>query len=753
MENIFITLKFFVVLILLAFIFPRPVIMGQKAPSEYVNLLIGTATFEDEEYLGNTPPDGFYSYYGCVIPGPHTPTGLVMLSPITSFSGFNHARGSGYRHTDSTIMGFVHLSHQYSRNANISFMPMIGDLEISPGSLEEPDTGYRSRKNFKSEIAKPNYYSVLLEDYNTKAEFTVTDNVGFHRYTFPSTDKARILIDLSISQDNVEYAHVSVEDSMHVSGWQKCGTYTVYFYSEFDKPFASYGTWKDEDIYPGNGEQTGKKVGGFFEYRISDENEVQVKVGISLRSIQDAKMKLNEEIPGWNFDKISTETENRWNNLLSRIKVEGGTENQKTLFYTSLCRCFYGRHNVVNGLIPTILIQQLVRPEWFNGYMRDLKWNSGDIGGFWGLGSASAILGIYRRGITNFDLEAAYEAYCTTENSRRRKIREYNKWGYIPYTEYNKNEEQFLYADVVNRTLGYAYTDYCIAKIAKILGKNEDYTYFMKSSNNYRNLFDSETGFFRAKDASGEWWSKEQFDPAKPYWIRFYREGNAWQWLWLVPHNLNDLIQLLGGKDKFVNKLDDFFAIPYDPKETEGIFNDTYRVSGYKGVVDVTGMIGQYCHGNETDRFVPYYYTFVGQSWKTQKIVRKIIDKLYKAKPGGLCGMDDYGGLSSWYVFSSMGFYPVRPELPVYNIGSPIFEKITIDVDKRGKFVIEAKNVSEKNKYIQSATLNGETHNKSWFEHSALLKGGKLVLQMGSTPNKEWSSASAAAPPSMFNAD
>ncbi len=707
-----------------------------KRPVEYVNALIGTAPFEDKQYLGNNPPKGEELYTGDVVPGAMALDGTVKLGPDTGFEGVFHMRGTAYRYTDTSIMGFSHTHHEYNRYANILFMPATGPLKTNPGTRDNPSEGYRSHKDPSRERATAGYYTVFLTDYKVNVELTATRNAGFHRYKFPKSGEARVLIDLSTSHQQVLEAHLEVLDNRRVAGWQKCKGYTVYFAAEFNKPFASFGTWKAGEARTGSKMETGAPIGVFLNYATSEGETVLAKVGISLTDADSAGKSLAAEIPGWDFDAVKKKTQEEWNNILSRVEVEGGTEGERINFYSSLYRVIASEY--ILGWPLHGAVQSIIRPEWVAERLKTYKWTT-TRGGFWGPSYAPWTAGMYARGFRDFDLTAAFEAFRRSATDPKvgwERVADYLRLGYIASRE-RSDQGQLADSvpgggrpDVVNRTLGYAYEDYAIAQLAKALNRTDDYEYFLSRSGNYRLLFDPITGFMRGRRPDGSWVTP--FDPTAPYGQRYYREGTAWHYLWLVPHDLQGLIDLLGGRDVFVRKLDEFFTTPYNPQEP---------------MRDVTGVIGQYVHGNETDRQAPYYYNYAGAPWKSQEIVRRIMRVLHRPEPGGLCGMDDNSYLTGWYVFSAMGFYPVEPARAVYVIGSPVFSKVTIRLP-RGTFTIEARNASGNNIYIQSASLNGKPLDRTYFGHSDIIPGGRLTFEMGPAPNKQWAAAPEAAPPS-----
>jgi putative alpha-1,2-mannosidase len=705
-------------------------------PAQLVNTLIGTAPPDDPEFLGNNPPKGEELYYGSVVPGATALDGTVKLGPDTGFDGIFHVRGSSYRYTDPSIMGFSHTHHEYNRFANVLFMPSIGPIKTVPGSRENPSEGYRSRKDASRERGTAGYYTVFLTDHGIQVELTATKNAGMHRYIFPRSEQAHLLIDLASAANStpVQEAHVEIPDNRHVVGWERCkGNITVYFHAEFNKPFKSFGTWQNGQVQPGSGSQTGRPIGAYLDFATSSGEAILVKVGISFAGA-DAARQNSSEIPGWDFDGVRKEAEAGWNAVLRRVEVEGGTEAERVNFYTSLYRAMASDNF---GWPNGGAVQTLVRPEWVSQRLAHNRWDY-TRGGFWGPQMAPWVMGAYTRGIRGFDVAAAYESLrkSATEPARGwERLADYMRLGYIPTEEPGASQPTADSVpgrpDVVNRTLGYAYEDFCIAQLALALGRRSDYEFFLMRSGSYRMLYDPTTGFMRARRHDGSWVAP--FDPSMPYGQRFYREGTAWHYLWLVPHDVQGLIGLMGGAKPFVEKLDEFFTNRYNPKEP---------------MRDLTGMIGQYTHGNEHDRHAPYLYSYAGAPWKTQQIVRKIMRLLHKPTPGGLCGMDDNGYLTGWYVFSALGFYPVEPALGAYVIGSPVFRKATLALGT-GRFVVEARDASDENIYIQSATLNGKPLDRPWFRHSELMADGRLVLQMGPSPQKQWGAAPSAAPPSV----
>jgi len=733
-------------------------------------------------------------YHGHTFPGAALPGGMVQLSPDTGVEGWDWS--SGYHYSDLSLMGFSHL-HRSGMGAgdwgDVLLMPTTGGLKVIPGSKENPDVGYRSRFSHEEETASPGYYSVKLKDYAVKAELTLTERAGFHRYTFPKSEAAHIIIDAGhgIRESYRIGSEVEIISDTEIQGHRASQGFVkhkdVFFCAKFSKPFQASGTWSEDIIKPGSKEDSGVYTGAYVDYTTSEGETIEVKVGISYTNIEQARLNLETEIQGWNFEEIKENATAKWNKALSLIEVQLPEENtpefnqeKMTIFYTALYHAllfpatfsdvdgkYMGLDNQVhtaNGFtylsdfslwdthraqmplltlidpqrslnsIKTMLAQYdqggwLPTPQQFgNSYTNDMI----------GDHPVSVIVDAYLKGINDFDAEKAYEAVKknameTPPADHRSKgrvgLEYYLKYGYIPY---NKMRES------VSRTLEYAYNDWCVAQFARALGKTEDYKYFLKRTASYKNVIDTSIGFARPKDDQGNW-----LVPFNPTFVghgseRHYTEANAWQYTWFVPHDVQGLIELEGGRDKFLAKLDSLFTISSEIQETGA---------------DVTGLIGQYAHGNEPSHHTLYLFNYAGMPWKTQYMARKVMDEMYHDGPDGLCGNEDMGQMSAWYVLSAMGFYPVAPGQNVYVIGSPAFSKAVLHLDENyyntNKLVIEATGNSPANKYIQSATLNGEVLNRPWFSHDDIKNGATLTFQMGAEPNKTWGSRPEDAPPSM----
>ena len=709
-----------------------------------------------QEMTKNVDPFIGTGGHGHTFPGATLPFGMVQLSPDTGIDGWDWC--SGYHASDTSIMGFshTHLSGTgRSDLGDILLMPTTGQLKFTPGSKQHPDDGYRSRYDHKNEHASPGYYSVLLDDYNITAELTTTQRVGFHKYTFPKSDSANIIIDLGhgIRDRPVETEITFVSDT-RIEGFRKSrgwAKHSIFFTMEFSKPFKSFGIMNAGDLVMNQQNSKGQAVKGFVSFETKEGESILVKVALSAVSVEGATLNLTTELPAWNFEKTRENANSVWNDALSKITVEGGTENQRTIFYTSMYHAMIhpntyfdvdgkykgmdqeihdskgaGYYSVFSlwdtyrALHPLLTIIQPKKNEEFVDNFISKYYAQTDILPKWafvsdevhtmiGYHSVSVIFDAYMKGARNFDVAKAFEAMKNTADINHDGIDFYKTNGYVASDLVNHRS--------VSKTLEYAYDDWCIAMMAKELGHEEDFIRYMNRATNYKKTFNSATGFMQARNTNGNWVS-----PLNPYEVSVhYTEANAWQYSFYVPHDVQGLIDLYGGKKALNEKLDTMFT-------DETRFGEDTN--------DVTGLIGQYAHGNEPSHHMAYLYNYTGKPWKTQKLARKIIDELYTSERDGLSGNEDCGQMSAWYVFSAMGFYPVSPGTNEYGIGSPIFDKVTIKNDTGQDFVIKVKNASPSNHYIQSATLDGVTYTKNFFTHADIVSGKEIVFEMGPEPNK-----------------
>ncbi len=724
---------------------------------KYLILISGLALFfackntGDNDLTKYVDPFIGTDYHGHTFPGATAPFGLVQLSPDTRMENWDGS--SGYHYTDKTIMGFSH-THLSGTGApeycDVLLMPTTGEVQWLPGDEDDPSTGYRSAFSHDNEIASPGYYSVLLDDHGIRAELTATMRAGMHRYTFPAAENANIIIELK-NRDRVIDAGINVVSDTEISGYRRSVRWAkdqhVYFYAVFSKPFETYGIAVQDKLKDGLTHTTDTNVKAFVRYKTTEGEKILVKVGISAVSTENAKMNLEAEIVGWNFDDVRKKTETQWNDYLKKIVVEGGTEKERRIFYTALYHTaihpntfsdvdgsyrgvdlkvhkaegftrytVFSLWDVFRTQMPLFTI---IEPARMNDFIKSFlaayrhrgrlpHWE------IWGQHSGSmighhslpVILDAYAKGIRDYDVSLAYEAMKNQVDHTGY----YARMGFVPADKGGGS---------VSVTAEFAYNDWCLAEMAKLLGHDEDYLTYQTRAQNYRYLFDRETGFMRPRNSDRSW--VEPFDPGHP--SEHFVEGNAWHYSLFTPQDVTGLINLIGGDKAFEAWLDGLFT-------TESDIDDK--------VVDATGLIGQYAHGNEPSHHMAYLYNYAGAAPKTQAIVRQILATKYDDTPSGLEGNEDCGQMSAWYIMSAMGFYPVTPGMPVYTIGSPVFDKVTVHLENGKDFIVEAKSNSAKNIYIQSATLNGKPYTKSWFSHDEIVNGGRLVFEMGDKPNYEW---------------
>jgi predicted alpha-1,2-mannosidase len=750
---------------------------AQKRPVDSVNTLVGTAPLDKQKLIGNAPPPGELLYTGITSPGAVLPHGTTDFAPINNNLALSYPAGVGmsYDYLLHTMIGFS------SAMPGMVVMPVVGPWTVPPertGSVYE-----RS-----SQIATPGYYSVYLDDFHIKAEMTVTYWTGMYRFTFPESNHSHILMDMGPRGGAIE---ISDEHTVRgcgerwlpgsVSGTRPFGTAQTCFVAVFSRPFKSFGTFREEPpsrpgrysflgdkkVTRGGKAESGPYAGVYLNFDTSEGEQVLIKVATA-DDYQDAQQRLETYSSGWDFDGIHQQAVKIWANLLDTIDVQGGTPHERMLFYSNYFHSFASPHLVArkgmrfrgpDGKVQTadydhygpvpfwdtgrnqIVLLTLVQPHAMENILRstlaEARANGFMSTSFHGDNAVLMYLGCWLSGIP-FDYPAAYKYLyknaTVTTNGARPYLSEYLKKGYISDFIPNGNPEP-PYADGkagVATTLEYAWDDSAMAVYAKKLAKEADYRMFRKRAGNYRNVFDASDGFMRGRLSDGAWITP--FNPQEPYYNFMMKEASGWSTLWLVPGDVQGLIKLLGGREKFNAKLDAFFNTPF---HAPGICRDC------------TGMIGEYVQGNEPDIQAPYLYDWSGEPWKTQKIVREILTTMYGSDKYGLAfpGMDDQGSLSAWYVLSAMGFYPVDPATAVYAIGSPMFNEVTLRLGNGKDLVIVANNNSAQNVYVQSATLNGRPWNRPWFSHADIANGGKLVLNMGPTPNRSWGSAPDDAPP------
>jgi predicted alpha-1,2-mannosidase len=693
--------------------------------------------------------------HGHTYPGAAMPFGMVQLSPDTRLTGWDGC--SAYHFSDDVVYGFshTHLSGTgCSDYGDILLMPTVGRVLLERGGPDDTSAGYCSRFSHDRESASPGCYSVMLDDYGILVELTATKRVGVHRYTFPESDAANIVIDLAHRDDVISSGIHFVSDT-EIEGFRRSKAWAedqhVYFYAKFSKPFEREGITVGGAPQEGATHAMGKEVKAFVGFETSGGEEIIVKVGLSAVDTEGARKNLEAEAPGWDFDAVQSSAWDAWNESLGKIEVGGGTVEQRSVFYTALYHAMLapnlymdvdGRyrgmdleiheadgyeHYTVFSLWDTYRAEHpllvILEPGRTVDFIRTFisQYEQGGLLPVWELGAnetycmigyhaVPVIADAYIKGIRGFDIEKAYEAMEHSANRDHFGLDAYREYGFIPAGSEGES---------VSKTLEYAYDDWCIARIAAELGREDDYAEFIQRAQSYKNIFDPATGFMRARMNGGFY---EPFDPAE---VNFnYTEANSWQYSFYVPQDVEGLIGLMGGRKRFIEKLD-------------GLFDAPSEITG-RGQPDITGMIGQYAHGNEPSHHMAYLYCYAGAPWKTQGMARRIMDELYTGGPAGLCGNEDCGQMSAWYVLSAVGFYPVTPGSEVYVIGSPLFEEAVIDVGGGRRFAVRARNASEKNMYVRSAELNGDPYGKSFITHAEIIAGGELVLEMSSKPNRKW---------------
>ena len=730
----------------------------QDLPKEYtdsVNVFIGTGG------------------HGHTFPGATLPHGMVQLSPDTRLFGWDAC--SGYYYDDTSIMGFTH-THLSGTGigdyGDILFMPVVGEKPLIAGTAENPDEGYRSRFSHEQESARPGYYQVLLQDDSINVELTATLRAGLHRYTYPKASDARLIVDMEPTihghQHPVTQIRV-VNDSTiagmkYTVGWAK--RHYVYFYAVFSSPF-DYKLYSGTEYQSDSTSVTVNTAKAVMSFRnLPADGRVLAKVGISSVDEEGARLNVEAEIPNWDFEGVMKQANTTWNEALGKIDIETSDNDSRTVFYTSLYHAFIqpslasdvdGRYRTMGHEIKqdasytnyTVFslwdtfraahpLYTIVTPEQNQAFIRSLlrkydeggilpKWElaSNETGTMIGYHAVSVIADAMMKKQCDFDVKKALEAcirssvYDTTGVTPMMD-RQILNGKLMPVSIKYKNELGYIPCDKVggsvSQGLEFAYNDWLIAQMMKEHNRKDLYDKYMELSRNYRNYFDPETKLMRGRLSDGSWITP--FDPVSVQRPSNYVEGNAWQWAWFVPQDVEGLMELVGGQKYFEAHLDTLFTTS---SELTGDPN---------AATDVTGMIGQYAHGNEPSHHIPYLYNYAGAPRKTQALVDHILRTLYHNDPNGLSGNEDVGQMSAWYALSAMGFYSFCPGRPVYEIGRPIFDKVTIHLSNGKDFVIQAKNNSVENKYIRSMKLNGEDLAEPRFSHFDLMKGGELIFEM-----------------------
>lgn len=729
-----------------AFWFALPLCMGlacTPAPQEKV----------EEDLIGYTNPMIGTDFTGNTYPGAQVPFGMVQLSPDNGLPGWD--RISGYYYPDSTIAGFSH-THLSGTGAgdlyDISFMPVTNPYKTGAEPL-----GIYSSFSHNDESASAGYYRVLLKDYNINVELTATERCGIQRYTFPEAESSIFLnLKKAMNWDFTADSHIEIVDSCTIRGYRHSWGWSpkqyIYFQTRFSRPFDAFQldttaiTTKDKG-------RIGTAAIARFDFKTKQNEEILVTTALSGTSMEAAARNLEAEAPKDDFDFYMKQAQENWTKELAKIEVTSDDADKKTIFYTtmyhamlaptiysdvdgsyfgpdgqvhqaegwtnystfSLWDTYRASHPLFTYLQPervSDMIQCFLHFYEQNGALPLWNLYGWETDMMIGYHAVPVIVDAYLKGIGDFDPVKALEACVTTANrDDYRSIGFYKEKGYVASDHENWS---------MSKTMEYAYDDYCIARMAEAMGEKEIADEFYRRSQNYRNVFNPETSFMQPRDSKGNF--IPNYDPEA--YIEDICESNGWQYYWSVAHDIDGLIELTGGETRFAERLDSMFTYETADKSKLPIFS--------------TGMIGQYAHGNEPGHHVIYLYNRVKQPWKTQQYAAQVMHTLYKNMPDGICGNEDCGQMSSWYVFSAMGFYPVDPISGQYEIGSPIFPEVKMYLANGKTFVVRAENVSDENIYIQSVTVNGQPYNKSYITHEMIMQGDTIHFVMGNKPGPVW---------------
>ena len=701
---------------------------AQEKFTDYVNTRIGTGG------------------HGHVFVGANVPFGFVQLGPTSIPQEWDWV--SGYHESDSTVIGFSH-THLSGTGIgdlfDVTVMPVTGDVTYARGTEDDQSSGLWSYAGRSEEVSRPGYYKVPLLRYGVTAEMTATARVGLHRYTFPASEQAAIVFDLenggcwdaATRTEMKAVGNSRIEGFRYSKGW--ASDQRVYFVAEFSKPFDSFTLAGKDNMY------------GRASFRTSDGEQVLLKVALSPVSIEGARKNMEAELPGWDFAAVAEAADAAWNSELSKVTIRTGDGAAREIFYTALYHTmiapsvfsdvdgsYYGADHQVHGpegftnyttfslwdtyraAMPLMtIIHQEKMPDIINT-MLNIYRQQGKLPVWHLMGCETdcmvgnpgviALADAVLKGFGGFDRELAFEAL---KNSAMRADRGQDlrmKYGYIPCDLFN---------EAVAYDMEYAIADGAVADAAKALGKTDDYEYFLTRSRSYRNFFDPQTGFMRGRDSKGNF--RTPFNPfASTHRADDYCEGNAWQYTWLVPHDFDGLVSCFGSKEAFLSKLDSLFVVSSD-------------IEGGNSSPDISGLIGQYAHGNEPSHHIIYFYAMAGKPWKTAEKVREVLSTMYHNAPDGLSGNEDVGQMSAWYILSSLGFYQADPAGGRYWFGSPLFDEASVKVPG-GVFTVRAKDNSSENIYIRSVTLNGQPYSLPYIDFKDIKAGNVLEFQMGSEP-------------------
>ena len=743
------------------------------------SLLLGmaacTQTSTSQDYTDFVNPFIGTGGHGHTYPGAVVPNGMIQPSPDTRIYQWDAC--SGYYYNDSTINGFSH-THLSGTGCgdygDVLLMPTVGKQDYQAMGSKSQQMAYASAFSHQNEMAQPGYYSVVLDRYNVKAELTATKRAAIHRYTFPQSDESGFILDLdySLQRQKNEEMELEVISDTEICGRKK----TVYwafdqyinFYAKFSKSF-TYTMVTDSMVLDEGGPllPTAKVL---LHFNTKAGEEVYVKVGISAVDIDGARKNVEAEIPEWDFNGVRKAARASWNDYLAKIDIDTDDKDQKTMFYTALYHTGVqpnlftdvdGRYlgmdlkahqGSVNEPMYTIFslwdtfrayhpLMTIIDPDLNEAFIRSLiqKQREGGVFPMWelagnytgtmiGYHAVPVIVDAYMKGYHNFDVNEAYKA-CL-------RVAEYDTTGIkcpplvlphlMPQAKYWKNKIGYVPCDkdneAVAKALEYAYNDWCISAFAESLGDAANHEKYAKFAEGYKTYFDPSTRFMRGLDSKGNW--RTPFNPrSSTHRNDDYCEGTAWQWTWFVPHQIDGLVELMGGREGFISKLDSLFTV-------------SSVLEGENTSADISGLIGQYAHGNEPSHHIIHMYNYVDKPYRTQELVDSVLQTLYFNDPDGLSGNEDCGQMSAWYILNAMGFYQVCPGKPVYSIGRPLFNKATVNLKDGKKFTVIAKNNSRENKYIQSMVLNGKPLDKPFFTHQDIVDGGTLELTMGKVIKK-----------------
>ena len=711
--------------------------------------------------------------HGHTFPGPVMPNGMVQLSPDTKLNGWDSS--SGYHYEDSTIYGF---SHTHLSGTGIGDM---GDILLLPFTGSLTDKKPIATFDKKDEKSKVGSYAVKFNNYNVSTELAATNRIGMHQYTFEGEDEKRVLLDIGhILQQTWGHSNLSnelefidnktIRGLKHSKGW--ANDHKVYFYAEFSSPFIIDEVITDNEPVSNSKLYNGKNIFAYLNFNELLANEaLLIKVSISAVDTEGAKNNMLRELAHWDFKKVQQNTKDAWNKVLQKIKVTSTDEEKLTIFYTALYhssiapmihqdidgryrgmdkKIYQAKPNTTNytvyslwdtfrALHPLMTITDEPKTTaWVNNLI--LKYKEGKFLPRWALASnytatmvgypaVSIIADALTKEIPGIDKNMALESSVNSASYKPMLVenaKNPNKKRLMPL--YNKyvNQNKHIPADKIIKSVAFglemAYYDWCIAEIAKLNNNDSLVSVFENRAKNYSRYFNSETGFMRGKNEDGSWVSP--FNPKySNHFKSDYEEGNAWQWTWFVPHDVDGLIDLYGGQELFTQKLDT-------------LFTTSSEIIGDKASADISGLIGQYAHGNEPSHHIAYLYTYAGQPWKTQKLVDQILNEFYSSKPDGIIGNEDCGQMSAWYILSAMGFYQVAPGNPIYTIGRPVFDSVEISLEKNKNFTIITENNNAENMYVQEFYLNDVKQKNLFFSHSDIKKGSTLKIVMGKNPKK-----------------